>query len=124
MTCGLCKKAQKDGFRNDSCQGIETVDQCPTGEVGKLGPELAGFRFLLDRFLPLVGNGLGAWQPDAFRLVFETYGVPQGQRPVLADFLLVVLKAIGEARSKKDEANQGGSMEERQEQIMAMLPRK
>ena len=125
MTCGLCKKAQKDGFRNDiHCPGIETVDQCPTGEVGKLGPELAGFAWLLERFLPLAGNGLGAWQPDAFRLIFETYGVPPGEKPVLADLLLVVLRAIGEVREKDRETETGGDLADRQEKILAWLPRK
>jgi hypothetical protein len=125
MTCGLCGQAQKDGFRNDiHCLGIETVDECPTGEVGKLHKKLAGFKWLLDRFLPVAGNGLGAWQPDAFRLVFETYAVPQGQRPVLADFLLVVLKTIQEVRGRKQDEDQGGSVEERQAAILGMLPRK
>jgi len=125
MTCGLCRKSRKDKLRDENdCPGIETVDECPTGEVGQLGPELAGFKFLLDRFLPLAFSGMGGVQPDAFRIVFDTWGVPAGQRPVLVDFLLVVVKAMRDAEKNKQDRDQGGSVEERQKQIMAMLPRK
>jgi hypothetical protein len=149
MTCGLCRQAQKDGLRHvtppgdpngtchaevqsdeGGCAGIETVERCPTSEVARLGPELAGFTFLLDRFLPLAGNGMGGWNPDAFRHVFEIYSVPKGQRPVLADFFLIVLSALREVRdvgtapAGRPENEDSPELKKRRAKVLAMLPRK
>lgn len=108
MTCGLCRQAQRDGFRNDPCpgmDGIETlgsspVETCPTGEVVRLAPTLGRFKWLLERVWPQLWNGMGGVQPDALRHAFEVYGVPPGQKPVLNDFFNIVIFTAREATDR------------------------
>lgn len=91
MSCGICRRSQKDGFRTVRCGGIDTVPECPTGEIPKLMPENAPFWELFLR----MRHGL------SFESAVTLYGVPAGQRPVLHDKLLALMDVLAEIRRER-----------------------
>ncbi len=102
MTCGLCQRSQRDGFRkNVKCDGIDTVDECPTKEVPKPSPENELFWQLFQRILPGLPNGMGGYNLEAIETVMNLYQVPEGQRPIIFDKCLAVITVIQEIMSKK-----------------------
>jgi len=100
MTCGICRRAQKDGFRTIDCKGITTVEECPSHELVKLQRGNEGFWFLFQRILPGLQDGFGGFNYDAIIKVFDLYQVPSGQRVLLFDKCLIVISAIVDARKK------------------------
>lgn len=102
----MCRRSQEDGFLQIKCDGIDTVAKCPTGEVPKLCEKNRGFKFLLDRMLPGLCDAYGGFDFNAIGHVFELYGVPEGQRPVIHDKLMVVIDVIREVR-KAEEKGRG-----------------
>lgn len=103
MTCGMCRRAQQDFDNITPCDGIEFVDECPrdADKVPKLDQENEGFWFLMLRILPGLSNGFGGFDYNAIINVFNIYEVPQGQRPILHDKCLIVMRAISECREAK-----------------------
>lgn len=98
MTCGFCRRAQEDGFKEIDCKGIDAVDECPAGEVPKLSPSNLRAWFLISRILPGLFDGYGAANYEAIEAVFRIYQTPPGQRAVLLDKCIIVISAIQEAR--------------------------
>jgi len=101
MTCAICRRAQKDGFRETPCRGIEHVAACPTGEVPKLMRENEPFWFVFQRMLPGLFDGYGGVRFAAIGEVLDLYGVPQGQRPIVHDSCLVVIGVIRELQEQE-----------------------
>jgi len=102
MTCGICRRAQKDGFRKFDCKGISTVRECVSHELVKLHEGNEGFWFLFQRILPGLQDGFGGFNYDAINIVFDLYKmwITSGQRPLLFDKCLIVISAIVDARKK------------------------
>jgi len=100
MTCAICRRAQKDGFRDIRCKGIETVPECPTNEVPKLMAENEPFWFVFQRMLPGLFDGYGGVNFAAIIQVLDLYGVPAGQRPIVHDGCLTVIGAIRELQEQ------------------------
>jgi len=97
MECSFCVRLQKDGFPGSeglNCKGIEYVDEChrPGGKAQKLSGQN---RKLLDLFgrMNIVG-------PE---VVFKTYRVPIGQRPIILDRYIGLLSAIKRIREKSND---------------------
>ena len=101
MTCGICRRSQRDGFRDVKCDGIETVDACPTNEIPKLAPENEWFWSLFQRMLPGLPNGMGGWNFQVIELVMNLYQVPKGQRLIIWDKCMAVITVLQEIASKK-----------------------
>ena len=93
MTCGFCRNAQEAKWR-ESCQGIDHVEECPTKEVQKLAPANHTAVELFYKMLPGLQNGMGGWDYGAIREVFGIYRVSKGERPVLFDKVLIMIRAI------------------------------
>ncbi|MBU1067661.1 hypothetical protein KKE60_07720 [Patescibacteria group bacterium] len=99
MTCNLCQRSQRDGFRNFKCQGIETIDQCPTGEIARLAPENERFWDLFSRILPGLCDGFGGFNYRAIEFVMDVQNVSAGQRPIIFDKCLIMISVIEEGRA-------------------------
>lgn len=94
----MCKRSQRDGFRAP-CPGIEEVPECPRGEVPRLMSENERFRlFLVSRIFPGLCDGWGAFRYETISEAFRMYNIPDGERPVLMDKCLMVIRAIQEVR--------------------------
>ena len=93
---------QKRGSR-EICDGIDSVDRCPHGEVFKLSEENKGFWFLFKRSLPFVSNGMGGFDIKAIKYVFNTYDVSKPEIPILYDKALLMISVITEIRRVKEE---------------------
>lgn len=106
MTCGICRRSQKDGFtRGFVCEGIEHVEHCKrqTDRIPKLSRENERFRHYFTRMLPGLFDGFGGCNYQSITSVLETYRVPLGERPVVMDKALVlveVMRQIREAEKK------------------------
>lgn len=99
MSCNLCRRSQRDGYRpHVQCEGIESVKECPTGEVAVLAPENQKFWALFLRMLPGLVDGLGGFDYSAITTVMDVYGVPPGERLVIFDKALAVIYGIQEVR--------------------------
>lgn len=97
----MCRRTQGDGFRDQTCKGIEVVKKCPTGEVPYLVKRNRGFLFLYRRMAPFLQAGFGGFNDSAVTLAFDTYHVPEGKRPVYLDKVIVLISAIQEVREKE-----------------------
>jgi len=102
MTCELCRRSQRDGFRKVKCDGIDTVDKCPTGEVVRLARENEYFNNVIwPRVSPGLSNGFGGVNYDAIQFVFNLLQIPGGEQPVIFDQVLAVTAAINEIHEKE-----------------------
>ena len=101
MTCGTCRRIQKDGLRAQQCPGIDAVKKCPTGEIPKLSADNRLFWHVFSRLLPGFTDGLGGFRYEAIPVILDTYNVPEGQRPIFMDRCTAVMAAIMENRKKK-----------------------
>jgi len=102
MTCGTCQQIQKDfpGARAP-CEGIDSVEECPTGEVAKLARSNERFWFLVQRILPGAFDGWGAVQYGAIDSVLRAFGVPREEHAVIYEKCLTVLTVIREIREQE-----------------------
>lgn len=100
-TCDLCRNAQRDGFRQFHCLGIDHVAECRTGDIPKLTRRNGYFKAFLDRVLPGLYDGFGGISYQAIHLVMDDYRISRGVRPVMLDKVLIVVEAIRENREKE-----------------------
>lgn len=100
MTCGICRRSQKDGFKKIKCDGIESVEKCPGGDIPKLSRENKKAWWLLNRMLPGFYSAQGGFDYSVISLVFNLYNVPAGQRPILYDKFIHVIDAVIKMRKK------------------------
>ncbi len=91
------------GWRKEKCHGIEFVDKCSRGEVFKLSPVNRKFFSIFQRMLPGLFDGLGGVNYSAITQVMDLYHIPDGQRPIIMDKVLIMTAAQREVR----EANKG-----------------
>ena len=106
MTCALCRRSQEDGFRKIRCKGIDHVDECPTGEVPKLLPGNRRFWEICRAALPGLFDGFGGVNYLAISYIMDLYGVPEGQRPIVHDKFLAVVKGIDEIKEQERKRGQ------------------
>ena len=100
MDCSICRRSQKDGFRKFKCEGIDYVDECRTKEVPKLHKEnMRIWNFLLS-YIGILFDGFGGFNVQGLKVVFETCGIPEGERPVLLDSAVNVVRVIRELRKE------------------------
>jgi len=101
MTCEKCFDEQAGGYR-PPCDGIESVDECPYGEVPKLSDENKKFWWLFERIQPGLYDGFGGINYAAITEAFRIYGVPASQRPVVFERCLLAAAAIKEVKEQKE----------------------
>jgi hypothetical protein len=100
MTCEFCLRLQHDKFRGE-CKGIDHVAECPTKEVPKLTEENERFVWLFSRISHGLWNGMGGADLGVVNEVCELFGVPEGERPVILDKTIAVMRAVNEIRQKQ-----------------------
>ena len=104
MDCGICRRSQKDGFRKFKCEGIDYVDECRTKEVPKLSRENEPLCDFLLRYIGVLFDGFGGFNVQGLQALFDIYGIPEGQRPVVLDGAVRIVGVIRELRAKNGAA--------------------
>ena len=97
----MCRRFQKDNQRETKCDGIDTVNKCPTGEVPKLSEENRKFKAFLFRMLPGLCDGFGGFNFMAIQYAMDVFGIARGQRPIVHDKMMQVIVAIEDIRKEK-----------------------
>lgn len=101
QTCYACKRSQKAGWiKKIDCRGIDYVDECkhPTEKIPKLSEDNRKFWNLFIKILPGLCRFDNSFSYNSIDSVFRTWGVKEGQRPVLLDRCLIVIGVIQETR--------------------------
>lgn len=106
MDCGTCRRSQRDGFINITCEGIDYVEKCkrPTDAIPKLSDRIRRSWAFAEKYLPGVVRPDGGFDFSGLMSAMDLAGVPKGQRPILYDRCLVVIEALREARRKYGKA--------------------
>jgi len=102
MTCGICKRIQRDGNK-PTCPGIEGVPECPDGAVPKLDEALCPFVEFFNRIACGVFDGMGGARLESINTGMEMSRVPEAQREGVFDMCLAAIHAVGEAREANRE---------------------
>jgi hypothetical protein len=100
MECSICRRSQKDGFRRIRCEGIETVDECPTKEMPKLRGEIKPFWAFFETVLPGLFDGMGGMQYSTIQSACDIWGVSRGERPIVLHYSLIVAAVIREQKKE------------------------
>ena len=118
MNCRRCRTQQKDGFLNEvKCAGIEHVEECArtTDKVPKRSEENRRFWLLFEKMMPaLVKHKIQLGIKEGRLAMFEwvefdyaaidhvlnNYSIPTGQRPIIYDKCIAVIKIIKKRKSK------------------------
>lgn len=101
MTCGICRRSQRDGFREVRCEGVETVETCPTGEIPKLLCGNERFSEALLRQIQVLRDGFGGVSAANLQALMDAYGVPVGQRPVCMEKAAAMIRGIDQVREEE-----------------------
>lgn len=96
MDCNLCRRSQEDHKQGPVCRGIDTVAECPTGQIPKIMEGNEAFLDLFDRILPGLFDAWGGLHIDTVQTVCDLRAVPPGERPIILDKVLMCVKAIRE----------------------------
>lgn len=102
--CTVCLLAQRDGLQKKvQCDGIETVDACPLGDVPKLSARNSLFWRFYIRCAPGLYNGMGGFDYGAVVHCLALYAVPHGLREPLMEKVLAVIGALRAVQAREEE---------------------
>lgn len=90
---------QKDG-KEELCEGIERLGQCPEGKIPFLSTRNHAFWALFERMLPGLIRDRG-YDYGAIRLIFDVSGLTRHRRAIYIDMIIAVIDVIHKAREKK-----------------------
>ncbi len=94
----MCRVQQEKGLWAGACQGVKWVEACPRAWVPNLAPENKRFWELFTRIMPGLFDGFGGVQYQAITEVLDLFGVPAGQRVIIHDKCLLMIKIWREVK--------------------------
>ena len=92
-----------DGFCNFICAGIETVNNCPIGNVPKLLVENEDFWQIFLKMLPGLIYDNGGVNYASAQIIIDALGIEKTSHAVIYDKINICAVAIREAQERERE---------------------